>query len=232
MLLVLGRLSSSFEFLGLLARQSNADQQTIEKMVAATSSDRRNAMRAEAEIALKQINHRMAERFLFHEESKAAERAIELLVCVEAIEKGKGWWFRSKRRLQLTQAYLGGAAPKPYSVIIKEQVNDDAVKLMTLTDLALTKYLSMSQEELMEALPLDFPGDHFGFDLDAVTFVFASMSDFYFTLSENNGSKVCVLQGEEDTQASHFLFPFVGTGIAPREKGSPLVLERRRSLSG
>jgi hypothetical protein len=193
MLLALSRISSSFDFLSLLARQSNAEQQTIEKMVAAASPDQRNVMRSEAETALTQINKRMGQRLLFHEENKAAERAIELLVRVEAIEKGKGWWFRSKRRLQIRQMYLGGAAPKPFSAIVKNEVNDDAVKLMRLTDLAVTKYLSMSDEELMAVLPLDFPSEHYGFDLDAVTFVFPDMSDFYVTLSENTGSKsLCV----------------------------------------
>ena len=42
----------------------------------------------------------------------------------------------------------------------------------------------MSDEELKTALPLDFPSDHYGFEFDNATFVFADMPDFIFTLSK------------------------------------------------
>ncbi len=174
---------------------SGASQQTIEDMVAAASPNQRYIMRAEAEAALTQINTLMGQRLLSHEENKAAERAIEILVRLEAIEQGKGWWFRSKRRIQLTQMYLGGAAPKPFSALIKNEVNDDAVKLKTLTDLAVAKYLPMSDEELKAVLPLDFPGDHYAIDFDTATFVFPDMSDFSFNLSETMGAKSLVVLG-------------------------------------
>lgn len=186
------QLRLSFDFLRLLASQSKVEQRTIEKMVAAATPDQRKAMRSEAEAALIQVNSRTAQRLLFHEEKQAAERAIELLACMDAIEKGKGWWFRFKRRIQLTQRCLG-EAPRPSCV--KSETNDDAIKLMTLTDVALTKYLSMSEGDLKAALPLDFPSGHYGFDLDAATFVFPNLSDFYFTISENSGSKSLCITG-------------------------------------
>lgn len=172
---------------------SKPEQQIIEKVVAAATPDQRRLLRSEAQIALTQINQRMAKRMLFHRESEAAKRAIEVLVRMEAIETEKGWWFRLRRRFQLTQKYLvDRPAPTPLYVT-KQEVTKDAVRLMKLTDVALTKYLSMSADTLMDALTQDFPSDCFGFDLDAVTFVYPNMSDFYFTVSENTGSKsLCV----------------------------------------
>ena len=148
---------------------SSAEQQTIEDMVAAASPNQRDNMRLDAEAALRQINNLMARRLLSQEEKKVAERAMEILVRLEAIGNGKG---------------LGGAAPKPFSAPVKNEVTDDAVKLKTLTNLAAAKYLPMSDEELKAALPLDFPSDHYGFEFGNATFVFADMPDFIFTLSK------------------------------------------------
>ena len=186
------RLRLSFDFLRLLASQSKVEQRTIEKMVAAATPDQRKAMRSEAEAAIIQVNSRTVQRLLFHEEKQTAERAIELLVCIDAIEKGKGWWYRFKRRIQLTQSYLGEA---PRRSGVKSDVNDDAISLMTLTDVVLTKYLSMSESDLKATFPLDFPNGNYGFDLDAATFVFAAPSDFYFTISENCNSKSLCITG-------------------------------------
>jgi len=210
---------------------SNAEQQTIEKIVAAASPDQRNVMRSEAKTALTQLNKRMAQRLLFLEENKVAETAIELLVRMEAVEKERGWRFRFKRRHQLKQIYLGGAAPKPFSAIVKTEVNDDAAELMTLTDLALTKYLLLSEDELMAALQLDFPSGHYGFDLDALTFVFPNMSDFYFTLSENTGSKSLCVTGRRKYAGFTLFVPDRGywhcsawEGIAHSETGGAKAL--------
>src|SRR5262245_59560882 len=142
---------------------SSAEQQTIEDMVVAASPNQRDNMRLDAEAALTQINNLMGRRLLSQEENKVAERAIEILVRLEAIVTGK-------------------AAPQPFSALVKNEVNDDAVKLKTLTNLAAAKYLPMSDEELKAALPLDFP--HYGFEFDNATFVFADMPDFIFTLSK------------------------------------------------
>lgn len=37
---------------------------------------------------------------------KEFDLATEILVRIEGLEKGKGWWFRTKRRLQLTNLYF------------------------------------------------------------------------------------------------------------------------------
>ena len=186
------RLRLSFDFLRLLASHSTVEQRTIENMVAAATPDQRKAMRSEAEAALIQVNSQAAQRLLFHGEQQTAERAIELLVCMDAIEKGKGWWFRFKRRIQLTQSYLG-EVPRPSGA--KSDANDEAIRLMIFTDVVLTKYLCMSESDLKATLPLDFPSGNYGFDLDAATFVFPASPDFYFTISENCGSKSLCITG-------------------------------------
>jgi len=43
---------------------------------------------------------------LSSEELKAANTAIELLARIEAKQQGGGWWFRTKRRFQLTNLYF------------------------------------------------------------------------------------------------------------------------------
>ena len=99
--------SLSSDFLRHLARQqSNPEQRIIEETVFTATPDQRNVMRLDAAAALRKLNGRLAQRPLSYEEKKAAERAIELLICTEAVENGKDWQFRLLRRAQLTKAYL------------------------------------------------------------------------------------------------------------------------------
>jgi hypothetical protein len=56
---------------------------------------------------LSAINTKMGRKVLGRQESKFASTSIEILTRTEATEKKKGWWFRAKRRMQLTQMYLG-----------------------------------------------------------------------------------------------------------------------------
>lgn len=188
---------------------SYAEQQTIEKIAAAANPDQRDALRLQAEAALAQISKRRAQRLLFHEENQAAERAIELLVRTEAVRESKGWWFRLKRRLQLKQIYLE-VTLKPPDPIVNSDVNGDAVKLMTLIDVALTQYLPMSEDELMAALPAHFPPDHYSFDLDALTFVFPKLPNFYFTVSENTGLKSLCITGRRQYAGFTLFIPARG----------------------
>jgi len=187
---------------------SNADHQTIERAVAAASYNQRAQMRREAMTALAKISKKMARRILFLEESKAAETAIELLVRIDAIERGKGRWFRFKRRVQLTQRYLGGA-PKPTD-LPRTDPHRDAIELLKFTDVALQKYLLLSHEALLARLALDFPKECYGFDLDAVTFVFPAVPDFYFTLSENGGEKSLCITGRRSYAGFTLFIPHRG----------------------
>ena len=86
---------------------STRDQQQVQQMVEAASAENRREMRAEAEATLAQVNALMGQLLLSKDDSKAGEIAIEILIRLEATERGKGWWFRTKRRIQLTQMYLG-----------------------------------------------------------------------------------------------------------------------------
>lgn len=86
---------------------SGNEQQQIQKRIEAATIEERKEMCANAESTLSQINVLMGQKILSKEEFKVGEEAIEILMRVEATEKGKGLWFRMKRRLQLTQMYLG-----------------------------------------------------------------------------------------------------------------------------
>ncbi len=86
---------------------SSADQQQVQQTIEAASAGVRQKMRAEAEATLAQINVLMGQKILSKEENKAAQIAIEILMRLEATEQDKGWLFRTKRRIQLTQMYLG-----------------------------------------------------------------------------------------------------------------------------
>lgn len=162
---------------------SSLEHQRVEAAVASANPDQRLRMKGEAEATLLHVSKLMAQRLLSHEENKLAEIAVEMLVRIEAVEDRKGWWFRAKRRLQLTHMYLGGGAPKPFSALIKSEVNDDAVKLKTLTDLVVAKYLPMSGEQLKAALQRDFPPNNYDIGIsNNATFVFLDFQEFTFML--------------------------------------------------
>lgn len=86
---------------------STRDQQQIQQIIEAASAENRREIRAEAETTLAQVNALMGQRVLSKEDNIAAVTAIEILMRLEATEQAKGWWFRMKRRIQLTQMYLG-----------------------------------------------------------------------------------------------------------------------------
>lgn len=85
---------------------SNRDQQQVQQMIEAASPEEREQRRAEAKDILALVNASMG-RLLSKELNKQGEIAIEILTRIEATEQGKGAWFRAKRRIQLTQMYLG-----------------------------------------------------------------------------------------------------------------------------
>lgn len=73
----------------------------------ASTPDEMSRLRQEAESTLSMANAMMSAKILSSEENKAIALAIETLVRLEAKENGGGWWFRTRRRLQLTTMYLG-----------------------------------------------------------------------------------------------------------------------------
>lgn len=86
---------------------NSAEQQQIQQLIDAASAQERLEMRANAEATLTQVNVLMGQKILSREENKASDIAIEILVRLEDLERGPSWWFRTKRRLQLVQMYLG-----------------------------------------------------------------------------------------------------------------------------
>lgn len=82
-------------------------QQGVQNNIDLANEEEIDEMKIEAESILADINLLMDRGFLSNEQKYASELAIELLVRIEATTQKKGWWFRSKRRLQLIQLYLG-----------------------------------------------------------------------------------------------------------------------------
>jgi hypothetical protein len=86
---------------------SFSEQEAIQARIDAATKDERGCMRADAEARLAQINLLMNHKLLSRDERKSGDIAIEILCRLDATERRKGWWYRAKRRLQLTQMYLG-----------------------------------------------------------------------------------------------------------------------------
>ena len=86
---------------------SGREQQEVQQMIEAASAEERREMRGEAEAILADVNEAMGRVILSKEQNKAGEISIEILTRLDATEQGKGTWFRAKRRIQLTQMYLG-----------------------------------------------------------------------------------------------------------------------------
>ena len=86
---------------------TNQEHQHVQDMIDSSSAEGLNDLRLEAEATLSEVNVLMGQKILSKDENKAAEIAVEILTRIEATQKRKGWWFRAKRRVQLTQMYLG-----------------------------------------------------------------------------------------------------------------------------
>lgn len=161
----------------LLSRQEMLE---IQELIDNGSPEDRARMRANAETMLSDVNMLMGQRLLSAEENKSSDVAIEVLVRLEGTERGKGWWFRMKRRPQLTKMYLGSIPM--FGGLIKGDVNDDAVRLKTLTDLAISKYLPLSRDELEVALKRDFPREMSSVDDFSANFTFQNAPEFTFRI--------------------------------------------------
>lgn len=97
----------AFANVGELLMLSSAEQTQIQSLLDGASPDERMCLRAEAEDTLGYVNRLMGRTRLSPEDNKRAQVAIEILTRLDANERGGGWWYRTKRRIQLTQMYLG-----------------------------------------------------------------------------------------------------------------------------
>lgn len=84
---------------------SSSDQQLVQDMIDSATRAQRGDFKVNAEMTLSRVNALMGTKLLSGQENKAGEIAIEMLVRLEATEQNK--LFRTKRRLQLVQMYLG-----------------------------------------------------------------------------------------------------------------------------
>lgn len=64
-----------------------------------------------------------------------------------------------------------------------DEVNDVAVTLKTLTDLALKRYVTLSHDQLAEAMSRDFNGKSCRIGAHDISFVFAELPNFQFNLT-------------------------------------------------
>lgn len=166
---------------------SSIEQQHIQDAVDLATPDQYQQMKIDAENTLTMTNAMMGHK-LANEEMKLAEMAIEVLVRLEAMENNKGWWFRTKRRVQLVQMYLGNQ--QLFGFLIRGEVNDDAVRLKALVDQVVAKYMSLTHEELMEVVPRDFPAElyHAVENDDVMNFTFPDVKEFLFMLHTSEGN--------------------------------------------
>lgn len=86
---------------------SAAEQQRVQDLVDAADAQQRQELRQQAEERLLNLTGIMSSRLLTAEESKAADIAIEILARLDCLANNGGWWYRSKRRMQLVQMYMG-----------------------------------------------------------------------------------------------------------------------------
>ncbi|QIG47939.1 hypothetical protein G5V57_09550 [Nordella sp. HKS 07] len=69
-----------------------------------------------------------------------------------------------------------------FGFLIRSEVNDDAVRLKTLVDQAVSRYLSLSREELKTTIPQAFPESLHHIDHSGVNFIFPEFKEFLFML--------------------------------------------------
>ena len=81
------------------------EQNLIQHQIDVADHDERKQLRLDAEGHLKHtavlIRLDMFDKLARHE----SELAVETLMRLEATEQGKGWWFRTKRRVQIAAKY-------------------------------------------------------------------------------------------------------------------------------
>ena len=90
------------------SRFMQMEQSQIQSIIDVASPENRAELKAEAELAAVDLGASLQIGMLGPLEKNAFHMAVEMLVRLEAKEYRKGWWFRTKRRLQLTAIYMGG----------------------------------------------------------------------------------------------------------------------------
>ena len=69
-----------------------------------------------------------------------------------------------------------------FGFLISGEVNDDAVALKKLTDMAINKYADLHDKQLDEAISHNFDESHRSIEARNINFVFNELEDFLFSL--------------------------------------------------
>ena len=91
----------------MTSRFMHMEQSQIQSIIDAASAEKRAELETEAVFAAVDLGTSMKIGMLGPLEKNAFHMAVEMLVRLEAKKYRKGWWFRTKRRLQLTAMYMG-----------------------------------------------------------------------------------------------------------------------------
>lgn len=86
---------------------TKAEQDIIQHKINISDDDERFEIESYSKSILAEINTIMSVRKLTPDERKASNIAIENLVRLDATKRGKGAWYRMKKRFSLTSLYLG-----------------------------------------------------------------------------------------------------------------------------
>jgi len=68
-----------------------------------------------------------------------------------------------------------------FDFLIRGEINDDAVRVMTLMQLAMTKYGTAARDELTAQIRSDFESTHCDADSYRVTFCYKELEEFLFS---------------------------------------------------
>ena len=72
-----------------------------------------------------------------------------------------------------------------FGFLIGNEVNDDAVALKKLTDMALNKYAALRYDDLAESVSRDFDEKHHHIDPHNVCFTFRELEGFQFCIKKS-----------------------------------------------
>jgi hypothetical protein len=72
-----------------------------------------------------------------------------------------------------------------FGFLIGGEVNDEAVALTKLTDLAVNRYSALKREQLVEAIERDFDQDHRYIGASEINFVYPELEHFQFGFDQS-----------------------------------------------
>jgi len=76
-----------------------------------------------------------------------------------------------------------------FGFLIGGEVNDDAVALKKLTDMAINKYAALEYDQLVEAISHDFDEEHRYIDSSDINFVYKELEEFQFSIRKSYSSE-------------------------------------------